>query len=231
MLQAKKGTKGSVYTPRKSRKDIYLKYADDGKSKDVGPAMIILKDEDVRDDDDRIDSPFPTAFSPTLNMANYSLDIDLDLDLPGDEKPEETKTYTYATIVPKSLRPTDGDSGKKDLETNGDAPVSNGVTITVDPHSQYAKVIPKSQRNGSAENNSAIANGKPASNGVVARSSDNQKLKVTTARSKVLSAIGSEPIAIRNDDNEMSYRRNVPTAQRIESALGSKVTYRESAEL
>ena len=227
MLQAKKGTKKSVYTPRKSQKDIHLKYADDGKSKDIGPAMIILKDEDVRDDDDKIDSPFPTAFSPTFN---YSLDINLDLALSGDEKPKETKlaieeAAVYSEVLPKSQRPENA------LETSDDIPVSNGVTITVDPHSQYAKVIPKSQRNHPAGNssNSAVANGKPASNGIVPQS-DNRNLKAV-ARSKVLSAIGSEPIVIRNDDDEVAYRRNVPTAKRIESVLESKVTYRESAEL
>lgn len=223
MLQVKKGTKKSVYTPRKSRKDVYLKYADDGKSKDIGPAMIILKDEDVRDDDDKIDSPFPTAFSPTFN---YSLDIDLDLALSGDDKTKEAKveeTVLYSEVLPKSQRPENAN-----LETSDDAPVSNGVTITVDPHSQYAKVIPKSQRNNPAgsSSTSAIPNGKHASDGIVPKS-DNHNLKAV-ARSKVLSAIGSEPIAIRNDDSELSY---LPTTQRIESALGSKVTYRESAEL
>lgn len=218
MLQA---NKGSVYSPRKSQKDVYLKYVDDGKCQDVGPAMIILKDEEVQADD-RIDSPFPTAFSPTLS---YSLDIDLDIEVSGEEKQNEGMADLYAKVVPKLQRPKEEDSKKKDT-----TPVSNGkVAISVDPHSQYATVVPKSQRSKPAKETTAVANGKPTSNGLVTRS-DNHKLKAE-ARSKVLSAIGSEPILIRSDDNEISYRKNVPTAQRIESALGNKALYRESAEL
>ena len=224
MLKAKNYSKGSVYALRKSRQDVYNKYADDGKCKDVGPAMIMLKDED----EDRIDSPFPTAFSPTAeNKTSYSLDIDLDI--PDDEEQKETKSgmaELYAQVVPKSQRAKNADSDKKDVENSEEATVSNGdVTVSVDPYSKYSKVVPRSQRNRPAEE----TNGKPASNGDVTRS-DNYKLKIE-ARSKVLSAIGSQPIAIQNGDGETSYHQNVPTAQRIGNALGDKITYNESAEL
>lgn len=221
MLKAKKSSKASVYALRKSRKDIYVNYADDGKCKDVGPAMIMLKDED----EDRIDSPFPAAFSPTENGTTYSLDIDLDLDIPENEEQTEKSGMAelYAQVVPKSQRAKNAGSDKKDAEASEEAIVSNGdVTVSVDPYSKYAKVAPRSQRNKPAEE----TNGKPASNGDVTRS-HNDKLKVA-ARSKVLSAIGSEPITIQNGENETNYR---PTAQRIENVLGGKITYNESAEL
>ena len=225
MLKVNKNSKGSVYALRKSRQDVYLKYADDGKCKDVGPPMIMLKDEE--EEEDRIDSPFPTAFSPTGNKTSYSLDIQLDLDIPEDEEKKDTKSgiaELYAQVVPKSQRAkNNAESDKKDTT------VSNGeITISVDPYSKYAQV-PKSQRNKPAEETNGVPNGKPASNGDV-RKSDNQKLKIE-ARSKVLSAIGSEPIVIQNGNNDTSYRHNVPTAQHIENALGSKMTYNESAEL
>jgi len=182
-----KSTKQSVYSPRKSRQDIYHKYADDGKCKDVGPTMIMLKDED----NDRIDSPFPTAFSPTENQKSYSLDIDLDLDVPDDEQ-KETKSgmaELYAQVVPKSQRSKD----KKNDETSKDTPVSNGDSkLTVNPYSQYAQVTPKSQREKPSR--AIVPNGKPASNG----QSDEEKLK-KEGRSEVLSAIGSRPIVIEGN--------------------------------
>ena len=219
MLKAKKNSKGSVYSLRKSRQDVYVKYADDGKCKDVGPAMIMLKDED----EDRIDSPFPAAFSPTENKTTYSLDIDLHLDVPEDEEQKPGMAELYAQVVPKSQRAKNVDPDKKDAEASEEAIVSNGdVTVSVNPYSKYAKVVPRPQRNNPSEE----TNGKPASNGDVTRS-DNEKLKIV-ARSKVFSAIGGEPITIQNGESETSYR---PTAQRIENALGGKITYNESAEL
>lgn len=219
MSKAKKNSKGSVYALRKSRQDFYVKYSDDGKSKDVGPAMIMIKDED----EDRIDSPFPAAFSPTENNTTYSLDIDLHLDVPEDEEQKSGMAELYAQVVPKSQRAENADSYKKGAEASEEAIVSNGdATVSVDPYSKYAKVVPRSQRSKPAEE----TNGKPASNGHVTRS-DNDKLKIE-ARSKVLSAIGSEPITIQNGEIETSYR---PTAQRIDNALGGKITYNESAEL
>ena len=212
-----KNTKQSVYALRKSQQDVHHKYSDDGKCKDVGPTMIILKD----DDDDKMDSSFPTAFSPTENKKSYSFDIDLDLDVPENE-PKETKSGMadlYAQVVPKAQR----DKDKKDVKRSKDNPASNGdVKITVDPYSQYAQVTPKSQRN----NPSIVPNGKPASN----EGSDEEKQKID-ARSKVLSAIGNEPRVIHNGDSQTAYHQNRTTAQRTDSVIGGKVTYNESAEL
>ena len=220
MLKSR-NAKASVYALKKSRKDAYMTYGDDEQCKDVGPAMIILRDED--EDDDRIDKPFPTAFSPTANNISISFDVDFSA---VSEKQQETKSETtdlYAKVTPKSQR-----TKETELETSEDAPVANGkVAVSVDPYSQYAKVMPKSQRKVVSEN-SAVANG--SAYGPLEKS-DRQKQKLE-ARSRVLSAIGSQPVAVvESDYNEITYRRNVPTAQRIESALGGKVKYNESAEL
>lgn len=228
MLQAKRSQE-SVYSPRKSRQNFYLKYEDDGKSKDVGPDMIMIRDEE----DDKVDSSFPAAYSPTMNKMNYSLDIDLDIDMPMDDKQKFGMNDLYTPVVPKSERAAKNASAKKnDSETSEETAVSNGgVDISVDPHSQYARVIPKAQRSKKpAKETGPSAYEKPTSNGVVKQSDEVKAMD--EARSRVLSAIGSEPVAVRGDCSEKGYyHKNISTAQKIESALGNKPTYRESAEL
>jgi len=189
--------------------------------------MIILRDDDLQDeDDDKIDSPFPAAFSPTLNTTAFSLDIDFSA-ISGKQPEANSETAghdLYAQVIPKSQRKK---VEKNELETSADAPVSNGrMAISVDPYSQYATVIPKSERK-QVTGTRTVANSSAYS---PKGESDRQKQTIQ-ARSQVLSAIGNQPIAIKNDNNEMTYYRNVPTAQRIENALGGKVTYTESAEL
>lgn len=230
VLPAEK-SKGSLYSPRKSRKDVYLTYGDDdGQSKDIGPEMIMLKDEE--DDADRIDSPFPAAFSPTGKTTSLSLDIDIAL----DEKKQTAETRDlYATVVPKSERPKSKEYEKKDHETNGELPVANSeVALSVDPQSLYAQVTPKSKRKQlGVKENGSVANGGPLSSGDAQRADkkDKKTLNVAEARSRVLSAIGSQPIALQSDYNDIVYHRNVSTAQHINSSLGSRISYSESAEL
>ena len=209
-------------------RDIHLKYADDGQCKDVGPAMIILKDEEGTDND----RTFPTAFSPTLAMKTYSLDIDLDVPENSNQNGTTSSGMAelYAQVVPKSQRIKNSgstlSSEKKDLETSLDAPVSNGeVAVDVDPNSQYASVVPKSERN-----KPTTAYGTHASNGVVLRRSANLNMN-TDRRSQLLPVMGDEPVLVKGDSNEVRYRTNTFTGQGIKSALGDKVTYRESAEL
>lgn len=220
--------KGSNYEARNWRKDAYHAYQDDGMSKDIGPPLTTIKDE--VEDDDEIDSPlFPAAFSPTPGQQNGKIDL----------ADTESLSDLYAKVIPKSQRPKLEESMSED-----DAPATNGeVNVDVDTNSDYAKVVPKSQRQ---KDNKETANkekpatkplAKPSSyalrvdNGVedteVIQRSDKQK---SAARSKVLSAIGNQPIAMTNGD-EVSYRQKVSTANRITSALGNGVQYKASAEL
>lgn len=215
-----KTKKNSVYALRKS--NMYLRYVDDEQCKDVGPNMIILKDEF---DDDKIDSPFPTAFSPTTaSKTDFSFDIDISL---NSDKQQETTSETadvYAQVIPKSQRRMTDKGQKKDLKANKEAHIGNGeIAVTVDPHAQYTKVQPRVQRIKASEERRAYANNR------LSREVPQEKSK-SEARAKVLSAIGSKPMAIQSDDNGITYRKNIPTAQRIESALGN-TNSRESTEL
>ena len=217
-------TKGSNYELRKSRKDMYLTYWDDEKSKDIGPQLTTIKDEE--EDEDRIDSPiFPAAFSPTPGQLNGMTDL----------ANAENFSDLYAKIMPKSQRPKlEGSLNEEDtLVTNG------GVNVVVDTNSIYAKVVPKSQRQ--KEVKEATNKEKPATKPLPKPS--NYSLRVDSgdedttavrqkkaAKSKVLSAIGNQPIAITNGD-EVSYHQKVSTANRITSALGNGVQLKDSAEL
>jgi len=215
--------KGSNYEMRQPRK---VAYRDDGNSKDTGPPLTTIKDE--IEDDDRIDSPlFPSAFSPTPGQQNGKLDL----------ADTENLSDLYAKIIPKSQRPKLEESISED-----DAPVTNGgeVNLVVDNNSNYATVVPKSQRQrddtetAKKETPSTKPLAKPSNyalrvdNGdedtAVVQRSDKQK---SLARSKVLSAIGNQPIVVTNGD-EVSYHQKVSIANHITS---NGVQYKDSAEL
>lgn len=212
--------KGSNYELRKSRQDIYESYRDDEQGKDIGPTLTTIRDEE--DDEDKIDSPlFPAAFSPTLDgQQNGKTGL----------SDAENLSELYAKVIPKAQRP----KLEKSLSEDDAAPVTNGeVSIAV----ETTEDVQDSQRQKDEEPKKPATKQllKPSSYSLrneeeyatVVPRSERQK---NEARSKVLSAIGNQPVAVSNGD-DVSYHQTKTTANRITSALGNGVHYKDSAEL